>query len=311
MGHDTGNGVKVNAKKKWIVLEEWMTNLGLTTVELVIFALVYGYANSKGSYYGSLKNTAKWASCSIITASRGLSGLVEKGYLNKKTKSGSTCVYTLNLEIIWSNRLENKLNPYQNDGGDPYQFDEGPPINLMGDTPINLMEPPINLMGDPYQNDVQYNNYISNENSSTKNIETKKDLQVQDSDFFDAQEQEEDTPPSIPTDKPIESTKDATTLWNMAREYWNEMGLKPGCREVFIKPKDAQDVLSTFQYYSWEEIKNAIGNYAWHLAQGADYKPTAPYGSLAGFLKTGVQRYFDDDDVKKQFKIKGADNAGR
>jgi hypothetical protein len=58
-----------------------------------------------------------------------------------------------------------------------------------------------------------------------------------------------------------------------------------------------------FQYYSWEEIKNAIGNYAWHLEQGPDYRPPAPYGSLAGFLKTGVERYFKDEDLDVQFKI--------
>jgi hypothetical protein len=168
---------------------------------------------------------------------------------------------------------------------------------MMGETPIKMM-------GDPYQNDVQYNNYISSENSSTKNIENKKNLQEEGPGFFDSKKQEVVAPQSIPADKPIESKKDATTLWNMARVFWNETGLKPECRDLIIRPVNVHEILAVFQYYSWEEIKNAIGNYAWHLEAGTEYLTPAPYGSLAGFLKTGVARYFKDEDVEKQFKIK-------
>jgi hypothetical protein len=90
----------------------------------------------------------------------------------------------------------------------------------------------------------------------------------------------------------------------MAREYWNARKLKPECREVFIRPSDTSEILAVFGCYSWDDIKNAIGNYAWHLEAGPEYRPPAPYGSLAGFLKTGVARYCKDEDVGPQFKIK-------
>jgi hypothetical protein len=70
-----------------------------------------------------------------------------------------------------------------------------------------------------------------------------------------------------------------------------------------MRPADSSEILSTFQYYSWKDIKNAIDNYAWHKTEaGPKYRPPPPYGSLAGFLKTGVAKYFDDDALDQQFK---------
>jgi hypothetical protein len=106
-----------------------------------------------------------------------------------------------------------------------------------------------------------------------------------------------------PPDKPIESREDATTIWNKAREFWNEKGLKPVCRDLMMRPADTPEILRTFQNYSWAEIKNAIGNYAWHkFKAGSEYRPPPPYGSLAGFLKTGVEKYHDDDALDQQFR---------
>jgi hypothetical protein len=113
----------------------------------------------------------------------------------------------------------------------------------------------------------------------------------------------------LPPDKPIERKADATTIFNWARKFWNELGLLPECRDIAIRPLDLSEVLLTFRSYSWDEIKNAIGNYLWHLSAGPEYRPPAPYGSLAGFLKTGVARYCKDEKLDAQFKIKGVKNA--
>jgi hypothetical protein len=111
--------------------------------------------------------------------------------------------------------------------------------------------------------------------------------------------------PPDPEDRPIERREDATTLWNMARQYWNKRDLKPECRDLVMRPADTPEILRTFQYYAWKEIENAIGNYAWHkIKAGPEYRPPPPYGSLAGFLKTGVEKYFDDDAFIQQFKEK-------
>jgi hypothetical protein len=114
---------------------------------------------------------------------------------------------------------------------------------------------------------------------------------------------EKETGNSFPDDKPIERKEDATAMFQKARLYWNERNLKPECRDIVIRPVDVPEILRTFQHFSWEEIKNAIGNYVWHKTMaGSDYLDPPPYGSLAGFLKTGVDRYFDDNALDQQFR---------
>jgi len=108
---------------------------------------------------------------------------------------------------------------------------------------------------------------------------------------------------SIPDDKPIETKEDATAMFNKARQFWNEKGLKPECRDIIMRCSDTPEILRTFQHYAWAEIRNAIGNYHWHKTKaGTGYSDPPPYGSLYGFLKTGVERYFDDEAIDQQFK---------
>jgi hypothetical protein len=110
-------------------------------------------------------------------------------------------------------------------------------------------------------------------------------------------------PDSDPGGEPIKNREDATTIWNKARKFWNERELKPECRDLMIRPIDQDEILRTFRLYSWEEIRNAIGNYTWHKYKaGPEYRPPPPYGSLAGFLKNGVAKYFDDDALDQQFR---------
>jgi hypothetical protein len=128
--------------------------------------------------------------------------------------------------------------------------------------------------------------------------------------FFDENKPPEsalpdDKPPGDepPDDKPVETKEDAVTVWNKARELWNKLGLKPVCRDLMMRGGDIGEILRTFQSYSWAEIKDAIENYAWHkFKAGPDFRPPPPYGSLAGFLKTGVEKYHDSDSLDQQFK---------
>jgi hypothetical protein len=106
-----------------------------------------------------------------------------------------------------------------------------------------------------------------------------------------------------PDDKPVETKEDAITVWNKARELWNELGLKPTCRDLTPRSTDIAEILRTVQFYSWAEIKDAIENFAWHRFQaGSEYRPPPPYQSLAGFLKTGVEKYYDTDSLEQQFR---------
>jgi hypothetical protein len=101
------------------------------------------------------------------------------------------------------------------------------------------------------------------------------------------------------------NNEDITSIWNNAREFWNEQNLKPECRNDFIDASDNPGIMRTFQHYSLDEIKNAIENYSWHKCEaGSEYRPPPPYLSLAGFLKAGVEKYFDDNAFVQQFKEK-------
>ena len=142
----------------------------------------------------------------------------------------------------------------------------------------------------------------------TKNGETPltKNGEQTDQDITNLKNKEKETGDFLPDDKPIERKEDATAVFNKAREYWNARELKPECRDLIIRPAYVSDILRTFQHYTWEEIKNAIGNYAWHKTKaGSDFLDPPPYGSLYGFLNTGVDRYFDDDALDQQFKKEG------
>ena len=102
-------------------------------------------------------------------------------------------------------------------------------------------------------------------------------------------------------EKTQEAIEDATTLFNKARNFWNELKIPPNCRDIII-PHTQNDVLRTFQNYTYAEIENAIKNYHDHKTKcDNDWKPPPPYGSLYGFLKTGVERYYDDKAFRQQF----------
>jgi hypothetical protein len=111
--------------------------------------------------------------------------------------------------------------------------------------------------------------------------------------------------PLPPDDKPIEKREDAITIWNKARDFWNELNLKPQCRFLMMRGTNRDEILRTFQHYSWKEIKDAIDNYDWHTKAGPEYNPPPEYGSLEGFLKTGVEKYYDSDAVDRLFRKKG------
>lgn len=104
-------------------------------------------------------------------------------------------------------------------------------------------------------------------------------------------------------ENPEKSQIDLTTVFHKARNLWNELKVPPGCRDIII-PHTENDVLRTLRNYTVPEIENAIRNYNAHRTKSDnDWKPPPPYGSLYGFLKNGVARYYDNNDFERQFKI--------
>ena len=95
---------------------------------------------------------------------------------------------------------------------------------------------------------------------------------------------------------------DATAVFQEAVKFWNQKGIPPPCRDLVMPPSESHDCLRTLQNYTWAEIKNAIDNYEYHLSQKEGWKPPPPYGSIYGFIKKGVEKYFDDNAFEKLYK---------
>ena len=71
---------------QYIGVQKWMVSeLGLTGNELLVYAIIYG-ASQDGvtRFCGTLKYIAEWTGCSRKTVIRILTGLVEKGLIDKK-----------------------------------------------------------------------------------------------------------------------------------------------------------------------------------------------------------------------------------
>jgi hypothetical protein len=108
--------------------------------------------------------------------------------------------------------------------------------------------------------------------------------------------------PERPPDKPSDTREDATAVFQKARALWNDLEINPQCRDLIIPPSEYA-CLRTFQNYSPGEILNAVRNYHWHTTKaGEGWAQPPPYGSIYGFLKTGVARYYDDKAFEQQFR---------
>ena len=188
---------------------------------------------------------------------------------------------------------------------EPHTTNINNPSGVIGENPSGVIDenPSGNFLETPNVNvNVNVNvNENENENENEEGFS-----------FSGFEEKEDIKPPDPLPDKPSASKEDATAVFQLARNLWNELLLPPECRDLIIPPAE-YDCLRTFQHYSWEEIKNSIRNYDWHKKGrcGEGYARPPPYGSIYGFLKKGVERYFNDDALDPQFREKEAVNGGR
>jgi len=71
-------------EKNYIVIADWMLELGLNTRELLTYALIYSFGQYDSYYYGSLEYLAAWLGINDRTnATRYLKPLVDKGLITK------------------------------------------------------------------------------------------------------------------------------------------------------------------------------------------------------------------------------------
>jgi hypothetical protein len=97
--------------------------------------------------------------------------------------------------------------------------------------------------------------------------------------------------------------------FDRARKVWNDEYRMPECRgtgDMSIRADYLDDVRRVFGSYTDGEIRNAIHNYHWHKtkADRKEYGEALKYASFYGFIKNGVEKYFDDKGVDLIFKAK-------
>ena len=73
-------------RDNYIVIQGWMvTELGLKGNELLVYALIYGFSQTKGQVFnGSLQYLADWTNSTKQGVLKNLKSLVEKGLIEKK-----------------------------------------------------------------------------------------------------------------------------------------------------------------------------------------------------------------------------------
>ena len=104
--------MKVFKDTNHIVIQGWMrTKLGLKGVELIIYAIIYGFTQEgETAFYGSRKYMAEASGSALPTVDRAIISLIEKGYIKKleRVNDGvSHCHYMV--------VLNDDNTPYQND----------------------------------------------------------------------------------------------------------------------------------------------------------------------------------------------------
>jgi hypothetical protein len=271
----------------YISIQGWMINqLKLSGNSLIVYAVIYGFSQDGVSKYAG--SASYLAGCAGITKQAAL------GILKRLTDDGL---------LVKTTRTEDGVKFCDYRAVMPGEAPSSPPPVKKIDHPgKDSLPPPVKKIDHPGKDSLPH-----------IDLDIKRDTKREKESgliSFDRNKPPEpalpgDKPPGDgpPDDRPIETKEDAIAIWNKAREFWNGKGLKPVCRDLMMRAGDAAEILRTFQFYSWAEIRNAIGNYAWHRFEaGNDFRPPPPYGSLAGFLKTGVEKYHDDDALDQQFK---------
>ncbi len=103
------------------------------------------------------------------------------------------------------------------------------------------------------------------------------------------------TPAAVDSKPPVFFGQAGTSRFEKAKEPWTSRGLPSSTRKNLfeIRDEDRRDILATFSHYSDAEIEAAIKNYA-DIIGDERYEITGKYGSLTGFLRSGVEKFVDD-----------------
>jgi hypothetical protein len=274
----------------YVNIQGWMINrLKLSGNKLIVYAIIYGFSQDGISKFSG--------SSGYLAECAGISKRAVLGLLKSLTEDGL---------LIKTEKTENGTKFCDYGAVIPGEECSSPPVKNLHHPGEKTSPPPVKNLHHPDEKSSPHIDLdIKRDKQRDKKTGCVSLAKKPPEDQHPESRQPERHPPGIqpPFDKPVETKEDAITIWNLAREFWNECGLKPVCRDLMMRAGDIGEILQTIRNYSWTEIRNAIGNYRWHKFEaGSDFRPPPPYGSLAGFLKTGVERYFEDDALDQQFK---------
>lgn len=137
---------------------------------------------------------------------------------------------------------------------------------------------------------------------SDKSIET--ESRVRDIELD--KEKKKEQSPFQKSSSPFQSATSPSYKIDSSVKRWNEKPGLPKTRKLLVNlGEQARPIIESVNLYSADEIHKAIDNYQIIISDTSKYKPIAKYGDVFGFLKTGIEKYWDESEPFKNMSISG------
>jgi hypothetical protein len=122
--------------------------------------------------------------------------------------------------------------------------------------------------------------------------------------------EEESEANASPPPPPVRIGNDGTSRFERAKTAGAVIFSPVRKNFIHLRDDERREVLATFTYYSDDEIAAAIKTYA-EMLKDDQYDIFAPYASLIGFLRSGVEKYVDEAKPWDVFKKRSAAEASQ
>jgi hypothetical protein len=103
--------------------------------------------------------------------------------------------------------------------------------------------------------------------------------------------------------------KDFAQIFESVKAKWKEAVGQTTKETLFsVPPAKRERFINTLALYRLEDIFNAVGNYQAVRNNPAEYDAKGRiYGSLVGFLESGVGQFYEDEAVEANFRRENND----
>lgn len=87
-------------------------------------------------------------------------------------------------------------------------------------------------------------------------------------------------------------------------KHWNNKAGLPKTRKLLVNlGEQARPLIESVKLYNEAEILKAIDNYHTITTSQGEYKPIAKYGDIFGFLRNGIEKYWDESEPFENMRI--------